>query len=68
MEQSMRLPVRWYILIRHWASFLAAPETDWRHLQISMDPRKALEILNDGLVDIIDYGKINGTDFFAPVE
>ena len=36
-----------------------------RHLQISMDPRKALEILNDGLVDIIDYGKINGTDFFC---
>lgn len=34
-----------------------------RHLQISMDPRKALEILNDGIIDIIDYGKINGTDF-----
>lgn len=28
-----------------------------RHLQISMDPRKALEILNDGIIDIIDYGK-----------
>lgn len=36
-----------------------------RHLQISMDPRKALEILNDGIIDIIDYGKINGTDFFC---
>lgn len=36
-----------------------------RHLQIPMDPRKALEILNEGITDIIDYGKINGTAFFC---
>lgn len=36
-----------------------------RHLHIPMEPRKALEIINDGRSDIIDYGKINGTDFFC---
>ena len=30
-----------------------------------MEPKKALEIINDGICDIIDYGKINGTDFFC---
>ena len=35
-----------------------------RHLHIPMEPKKALEIINDGICDIIDYGKINGTDFF----
>lgn len=36
-----------------------------RHLQIPMEPKKALEVLNEGLTDIIDYGKINGTSFFC---
>ena len=36
-----------------------------RHLQIPMDPRKALDILNNGKTDIIDYGKIDGTAFFC---
>lgn len=36
-----------------------------RHLQIPMDPRKALEVLNGGRRDIIDYGKIDGTPFFC---
>ena len=37
-----------------------------RHLHIPMEPKKALEVLNEGCTDIIDYGKINGTDFFCP--
>lgn len=36
-----------------------------RHLQIPMDPRKALEVLNNGKTDIIDYGKIDGIAFFC---
>lgn len=36
-----------------------------RHLQIPMDPRKALDILNEGITDVIDYGKIDGTAFFC---
>ncbi len=36
-----------------------------RHLHIPMEPRKALEVINDGVQDIIDYGKINGLDFFC---
>lgn len=36
-----------------------------RHLEIPMDPRKALDILNKGKKDIIDYGKIDGTAFFC---
>lgn len=36
-----------------------------RHLQIPMDPRKALDILNEGITDKIDYGKINDTAFFC---
>lgn len=36
-----------------------------RHLQIPMDPRKALEVLNGGRRDVIDYGKIDGTPFFC---
>lgn len=36
-----------------------------RHLQIPMEPKKALEVLNEGISDIIDYGKINGTSFFC---
>lgn len=36
-----------------------------RHLHIPMDPKKALDILNDGCTDIIDYGKINDSKFFC---
>ena len=36
-----------------------------RHLQIPMDPKKALDIINEGITDIIDYGKINGANFFC---
>lgn len=36
-----------------------------RHLHIPMEPKKALEILNEGITDLIDYGKINGTSFFC---
>ena len=36
-----------------------------RHLHIPMEPKKALEIINDGVMDSIDYGKINGVDFFC---
>jgi YegS/Rv2252/BmrU family lipid kinase len=36
-----------------------------RHLQIPMDTRKALKVINEGLTEQIDYGKINGTPFFC---
>lgn len=36
-----------------------------RHLHIPMEAKKALEILNEGITDTIDYGKINGTSFFC---
>lgn len=36
-----------------------------RHLQISMEPKKAIEIINEGIIDIIDYGKINDVPFFC---
>ena len=36
-----------------------------RHLHIPMEPKKALEVLNNGCTDIIDYGKINGINFFC---
>lgn len=36
-----------------------------RHLQIPMDPKRAIEVINDGLVDVIDYGKINDVPFFC---
>ena len=36
-----------------------------RHLEIPMDPRKAIEILNEGENSIIDYGKINHICFFC---
>lgn len=36
-----------------------------RHLQIPMDPKGAIDVINDGLVDIIDYGKINNVPFFC---
>lgn len=36
-----------------------------RHLQIPMEVRKAIEIINEGCIDVIDYGKINGICFFC---
>ena len=36
-----------------------------RHLQISMEPKKAIEIINEGIIDDIDYGKINEEHFFC---
>lgn len=36
-----------------------------RHLRIPMDPKRALEVVNSGFQYMIDYGKINGTDFFC---
>lgn len=36
-----------------------------RHLQIPMEPKQAIDIINDGLIDIIDYGKINDVPFFC---
>ena len=36
-----------------------------RHLQISMEPKKAIEIINEGIIDVIDYGKINDVPFFC---
>lgn len=36
-----------------------------RHLHIPMDCKKALEAINDGVEDVIDYGKINTSDFFC---
>ena len=36
-----------------------------RHLQIPLDPRRAISILNEGNIETIDYGSINGTLFFC---
>lgn len=36
-----------------------------RHLQIPMEPKQAIDIINEGLIDIIDYGKINDVPFFC---
>ena len=36
-----------------------------RHLQIPMDVKRAVDVLNDGLVKNMDYGKINGAKFFC---
>ncbi len=36
-----------------------------RHLQIPLDVQKAIEIINKGVIDIIDYGKINDVLFFC---
>ena len=36
-----------------------------RHLQIPLDPRRAVDILNRGKIASIDYGMINGTPFFC---
>lgn len=36
-----------------------------RHLEIPMDAKKALEIINRGITDVIDYGMINDKPFFC---
>lgn len=36
-----------------------------RHLHIPMDPKGAVEVINEGLKKTIDYGKINETLFFC---
>jgi len=36
-----------------------------RHLHISTNVRKAIDILNQGYIETIDYGKINGQLFFC---
>lgn len=36
-----------------------------RHLQIPMDSKRAIEIINGGALDVIDYGKINDVPFFC---
>jgi len=36
-----------------------------RHLHISTNARKAIDILNNGYIETIDYGKINGQLFFC---
>jgi lipid kinase, YegS/Rv2252/BmrU family len=36
-----------------------------RHLQIPLDIKKALEVINEGTTESIDYGKMNGTTFFC---
>lgn len=39
-----------------------------RHLQIPLEPAKAIEVINSGLKEVIDYGTINGVAFSALVE
>lgn len=36
-----------------------------RHLEIPMEPKKAIEMINNGVVSAIDYGKINNIPFFC---
>jgi len=36
-----------------------------RHLHISLDPKKAIDIINQGHIDTIDYGRINTREFFC---
>lgn len=36
-----------------------------RHLQIPMDPVRAVEVLNAGVIHSLDYGRINGQPFFC---
>lgn len=36
-----------------------------RHLQIPMDPKKAIDIINEGVTSCIDYGTINSIPFFC---
>jgi YegS/Rv2252/BmrU family lipid kinase len=36
-----------------------------RHLRIPLEPQRAIEVINEGITDEIDYGKINETPFFC---
>ncbi len=36
-----------------------------RHLRIPMEARRAIRVINEGLTDFIDYGKINDVPFFC---
>ena len=36
-----------------------------RHLQIPLDPKAAIDIINEQVTDVIDYGLINGLPFFC---
>ena len=36
-----------------------------RHLQIPLDPRRAIDIINEQIIEDIDYGLINDTPFFC---
>lgn len=36
-----------------------------RHLDIPMDSRKAVQVINEGLIHLLDYGRINGKPFFC---
>lgn len=36
-----------------------------RHLQIPMEAKRAIDVINEGLTEIIDYGKINEIPFFC---
>lgn len=36
-----------------------------RHLQIPMETRKALGLINESFIEKVDYGKINGVPFFC---
>jgi YegS/Rv2252/BmrU family lipid kinase len=36
-----------------------------RHLQIPMDIKRAIDVIDEGHIETIDYGKINGVPFFC---
>lgn len=36
-----------------------------RHLQIPMETRKAIDVINTGTIELVDYGKINDMPFFC---
>lgn len=39
-----------------------------RHLCTSIEPKKALGMLNERCLGTVDYGRISGTDFFCTCE
>ena len=36
-----------------------------RHLQIPLEVKGAIDVINEGIVECVDYGKINGIPFFC---
>lgn len=36
-----------------------------RHLQIPIESKRAVDIINDGVTEVVDYGKINDIPFFC---